>query len=680
MKSLSQIDFAIAVGIFLGVFAFSILFTTDRISGIKDQIESLDQYLTGEKILSSLFLDSGNLSLVSKAYRFYVIINNTQPYLKNQSAAVSDLENELVIVNFSSLGCPDIDFNSVRVYNSSEDNVKCEVDPERKILKFLVNISAFESKEFKVWFDDDSNFTVPFCNFSISGSDNLTEIIYPPEAFKIISFSTIEDFSVYDPEHLVDFYTFDEPFGEKFIDRSGNGNTGTFHGEVFNDGVVHGATWVDGKYGKALSFDGVDDYVDISSTNSVYDSTSITVEAWVKPYSGNTGWIVGDGHKFRLRVVPGSTAEWWCKEENNGNSNTISGGTIEANKWYHVVGTYDSPTGEQKLYINGVLVASATPKFILDDGDNNQAIGKGYVGSSDWFKGIIDEVRIYNRSLSESEIKEIYENNTFIRDGLVAYWRFDEGDGSVAHDSHHIVYSSNKGGSKYGNAISFDGVNDYVEVNIGNSILTDFTDAFSVEAWVKPSAITTEHGIIYFDENLYLFRMTYYTNNRAYAYVRRTDDTWMSCSCLPDSGIQVGNWYHYVVVFDGRTRLYVNGKLCCKSSSTGTMKTPTGSKIWIGRSGFLNGTIDDIRIYNRSLNETEIKLLYQHLAKYNQLKKQISSKYDFHVSIITNNETILDFGPPVPQRSEVYALDRPVFVQLSNGRLEEGTLYVYLWK
>ncbi len=690
MKSLSQIDFAIAVGIFLGVFAFSILFTTDRISGIKDQIESLDQYLTGEKILSSLFIDSGNLSLVSKAYRFYVIINNTQPYLKNQSAAVSDLENELVIVNFSSLGYPDIDFNSVRVYNSSGSAIKCEIDPERKILKFLVNISAFESKEFKVWFDDDSNFTLPFCNFSISGSDNLTEIIYPPETFKVIPFSAIEGFSVYDPGHLVAFYTFDEPFGEKFIDRSGNGNTGTFHGEVFNDGVVHGATWVNGKFGKALQFDGVNDYVEISEGNSLNITAQITVEAWVYsnngwntivakdcPYNTYKGYALGLTSSGRpiFRVGNGSTYY------------TVIAVNDIRNGWHHVVGTYDG--SYLRIYVDGTEKASPV-SFSGSIASTSVNVKIGIRPCAGYFNGTIDEIRIYNRALTEEEIKSIYKNNTFIRDGLVAYWRFDEGDGSVAHDSHHIVYSSNKGGSKYGNAISFDGVNDYVDFNSFGPGVTpnEFTLSFWLYSRIPTG--TTSHCFVLKPVGgtvLNRWEVSFHNGERIELYLHNGTTSSAVSTTIPNPQ---NNWHHIVVVFkaDEKEEIYIDGTLAKSETpafSGGIGNSDRyfqiGSRGWYASDNiYFNGTIDDVRIYNRSLNETEIKLLYQRLARYNQLKKQISNKYDFHISIITSNETILDFGPPVPQRAEIYALDRPVFVQLSNGRLEEGTVYIYLWK
>lgn len=162
---------------------------------------------------------------------------------------------------------------------------------------------------------------------------------------------------------------------------------------------------VEGVSGDGVETDGSSSALDVATSDPLYDATSITVMAWARADSGNTGWIVGDGHKFRLRIRPGATADWWARQQSSGSSNQISGGSISAGEWYHVTGTYNSSTGEQRLYVNGELVASATPGWTLDDGDNNQAIGKGYTTSGDWFDGTIDDVRIYNRTLSPQEIR-----------------------------------------------------------------------------------------------------------------------------------------------------------------------------------------------------------------------------------------------------------------------------------
>ena len=77
---------------------------------------------------------------------------------------------------------------------------------------------------------------------------------------------------------LVAEWHFDEGAGSVLVDSSGNGN----------DGVIYGAKWVDGKFGSALSFDGVDDYAEILRTNIVKPENSVTISAWVKAQSSFT--------------------------------------------------------------------------------------------------------------------------------------------------------------------------------------------------------------------------------------------------------------------------------------------------------------------------------------------------------------------------------------------------------
>jgi len=97
-----------------------------------------------------------------------------------------------------------------------------------------------------------------------------------------------------DDDGLVAEWHFDEGSGSVLEDSSGNGN----------DGVIYGATWVEGKYGKALSFDGVDDYVDFGNDASL-NVECITLEAWVNLQT----WDEGGG---LICKGTGAGGEVWC--------------------------------------------------------------------------------------------------------------------------------------------------------------------------------------------------------------------------------------------------------------------------------------------------------------------------------------------------------------------------------
>ena len=127
------------------------------------------------------------LGLMTKIYEFTLEVNNSLPYYKTPAASAVDLTNELVEINFSQLGFSDIDFNSIRVYEGSNP-VACAVNSAAKTLNFTVSLAANQSRYFTILFDDDSNFTAPFCDDAISGVDNLSEIYYPIEGKKVLQY------------------------------------------------------------------------------------------------------------------------------------------------------------------------------------------------------------------------------------------------------------------------------------------------------------------------------------------------------------------------------------------------------------------------------------------------------------------------------------------------------------
>jgi len=208
---------------------------------------------------------------------------------------------------------------------------------------------------------------------------------------------------------------------KKAWDTSGNGN----------HGVVYGATWVrDGKFGKALSFDGSDDNVDCGNIPDL--GQEFTVVLWSKRLgsTGNYGTLISiDGPYWS------TTGGFLIFDDNSGfikgrirnhASNTETSVILETsvpnNVWRFYAVVWDKPT--LKGYRNGELVDSETWDY--DIGWN---VFKTHIGrwTGDYFYGLIDEVRIYNRALSESEIQTLYNGGT-VTDGLVGEWKFDGGN------------------------------------------------------------------------------------------------------------------------------------------------------------------------------------------------------------------------------------------------------------
>ncbi|HMF93839.1 MAG TPA: LamG-like jellyroll fold domain-containing protein [Vicinamibacterales bacterium] len=207
--------------------------------------------------------------------------------------------------------------------------------------------------------------------------------------------------------------SFNEPSGNTANDSSGNGNNGT----------IAGATRVSGQvgFGGALSFDGVSSIVNIPHSASLALSSGMTLEAWVNP-SADAGSGPNGGWRTVIMKERGTTGLAYALYGNDGDSNpsrpagyirnantdkeAAAGPAVPVGVWTHLAVTYDGTS--IRLYVNGVLrsttgsagggIAASTAPLRI--GGNTVFSIPG----TEYFAGLIDEVRIYNRALSAAEI------------------------------------------------------------------------------------------------------------------------------------------------------------------------------------------------------------------------------------------------------------------------------------
>ncbi|MBI4159563.1 carbohydrate binding domain-containing protein [Candidatus Wolfebacteria bacterium] len=308
---------------------------------------------------------------------------------------------------------------------------------------------------------------------------------------------------------LVGMWTFDgnDMSGNTAIDRSGNGNNGT---------LTNGPQKTIGKIGQALNFDGVDDYVDAGNNSSLNDLGASTVSAWIYP----KGW--GENSYGRIFDSDSCCSSWYIFHlDNDGTAPdktlrfnvdfdstdlTRSGAAnlITLNQWQYVVVTWDGAAAASgvKFYVNGVESSSygqeANGVTSRVTGSPSLALIGNRTNADRTFKGLIDDVRIYNRALTEAEIRQLYKagssfhpnttNKSTIRDGLVGQWTFDGADmgttsardASGNSNTGWLINGAKKTIGRVGQALSFDGSNDYVSLgNVGS--------VQNISYWVKPS-------------------------------------------------------------------------------------------------------------------------------------------------------------------------------------------------
>jgi regulation of enolase protein 1 (concanavalin A-like superfamily) len=174
------------------------------------------------------------------------------------------------------------------------------------------------------------------------------------------------------------------------------------------NGVVTGATWTTaGRYGGALVFNGVDNLVTVGANAALNLTTGMTVEAWVYPAA------LGSWRTVALKEGTNDLAYgMYASDQSSTPRSVINTGTgplpttcavqLTANAWSHVATTFDGSTS--RLFVNGALVASVAAAGTLSQTSGPLRIG-GNALWGEWFSGAIDDMRIYNRALSTTELQ-----------------------------------------------------------------------------------------------------------------------------------------------------------------------------------------------------------------------------------------------------------------------------------
>ena len=210
---------------------------------------------------------------------------------------------------------------------------------------------------------------------------------------------------------------FDESTGDTAYDASGNNN----------HGLIYGATWVPGIRGYALQFDGEDDYINVSDSYSLDSITNeLTILAWVKPIGTERGAIVAryfyeynipiNERVFVVTVRADNRVDFAVSANGTGDSTVWlhTATTIPDSYWSHIAAVCDGDS--MYIYINGIKDVNTKPapphihisSHDLQIGAWNYSPGL----TNTYFEGIIDEVKIYNRALSEAEIRADIDSGT----------------------------------------------------------------------------------------------------------------------------------------------------------------------------------------------------------------------------------------------------------------------------
>lgn len=418
-----------------------------------------------------------------------------------------------------------------------------------------------------------------------------------------------------------------------------------------NDGTQSGGvSWASSEVGTVASFDGVDDQFDISHNSSYNAGTTgeLTVSAWVKFDNFSSYRVIvskDQGFTTREWVIYGNQTTGAVVAQlfnSSGTAFTAISSSNTAGVWYFVSMVWDGT--DLKLYLDGSIAATTsaaiTPKTTTED------VEIGYNGR---FRhdGNVQNVRIYNRALSATEVATLYHRPwegtnygtlwpysppapadatlstdtaaTSLMSGCVGWWPLTDGSGTTATD---LVGSSNgteSGGvswasSEIGTVASFDGVDDYFELGTASTLFAGPTITATLTCWVKPS--TTSQIPI----------GNQYTSGER-LYITTENSIWNIGFGSYGWGTGTGTGYSVatdewtflaIVINSGSPTLYVNAQqsITNPTDTSVSLGGPFTIGAFLNAGSIFSGVTDpsetqNVRIWDRVLTNDEITLLYE---------------------------------------------------------------------
>lgn len=377
----------------------------------------------------------------------------------------------------------------------------------------------------------------------------------------------------------------------------------------------------------AVSFDGVNDYMEVADQNAIDLSGTLTIEAWIYPAGAGSdaiqgGIIVNKESSYEIARFADGTIQYAFSANGAGTdwSWTNTAITAPLNQWTHIA-LVKSGTAIT-LYINAISVFTnnAAPATLTA---NTQALRvAGRTTGPHHFNGYIDQLRIWNTARTQSEIRKYLFDQNLARgtSGLVAYYKLNEGSGTTSAN-YGNTYSGLNATLTNGpvwvsspaefsaNGLAFDGSNDNISIADNNSL--DISSAITIETWVYA---TKNSGI----QNV-ICKSSLASNN-GYIFPR-TDDGWSTVIIYLHTGAgwqtlsapypSLNAWHHLAASYEGTTvKLYIDGEIAASRSLTGSITANTNALTFGNQPGFTEfygGYLDEVRIWNVARTQAQIQ-------------------------------------------------------------------------
>jgi hypothetical protein len=413
-------------------------------------------------------------------------------------------------------------------------------------------------------------------------------------------------------------YKLDQTTGTSVTDSSVSGYTGTVTGT---------AVWTSAVRNNGFDFNG---NTKIQTNSLLGMPANISMAAWVDLDVVDTAGsdVISLGDHIVLRLLPALVQVSMY----NGTTwvTTSSNFTTVGSGWHHYAFTFDDAANQLKIYIDGQLATTVTENTSINYTGLGTAtvIGRnGNTATTMDVDGRVDDVRVYNYALTPAEIAVIY--------GLVGHFRLDESSGTAVADASGAGNTGTLTGTATwtaavrgrGQRFNYTNGDDYITIANSTSVQDIQEDDYAIAFWFKPESVPPGTG--YANDGVYglvikngLTAGVGYTHDQKFAMSHPFSDSSVLVA-ESASTFAPGSFYHVAVVVKraaGTLTLYVNGRAEATQTFTANRTAyEQGTNTW--KLGIANpgagsykfaadGTLDDVRLYNRALTSLEIEKLY----------------------------------------------------------------------
>ncbi|MDC0316871.1 LamG domain-containing protein, partial [Verrucomicrobia bacterium] len=411
------------------------------------------------------------------------------------------------------------------------------------------------------------------------------------------------------------------PFDGDLSDKAGN-----------NDGEAQGTddiSYDDGQFGQGIDLDGVDQFVQTPVENEevfdFQDGTGFSISAWYRVDEFNKSWQAliakGEGNRWRVHRRGGE-----AQLTGNGGSGDVPGATGDINdgEIHHLVLVSDPENDQVRFYSDGELVSEGGAPAIQSN-DNPMMIGENPDARNRTWGGLIDDVGIWNRPITEDEIAYMYNEGegraivSTLGIDLAGYWPMDEGSGNVAADTtgsndaqlYNEVEWVDDG--ERGSVLSFNGADAYADAGAETIPQMTQENDFTWSMWAYDRAGGNNNVILgnrygpeggdFSPREFIKFtprQFEFHYNGGGGGNVDFDD-------LQPDEG-----WFHHATVKSGNTLTYYrNGEAIDSREFDGELNNP--QPLYFGgdkANENWNGMLDDVAIWTRALSAGEVKKIF----------------------------------------------------------------------